>query len=140
MQVGLKEVAVSTQENMLGCLMAGLRARTTAATSANAASSRSHAILTFRLRQVRGNAILSIPSLAQSRTEHLDRPQRLPEFWEVLDLMHTRPEMSGRSLRMHDVTDNTVPCLTCLAVAGAGGHRRLTQQQPGRVQPKDTCC
>jgi hypothetical protein len=51
-QVGLREVAVANQEDMLGCLVAGLRARTTAATSANAASSRSHAILTFRLRQV----------------------------------------------------------------------------------------
>lgn len=42
---------VFSGEQLLQCLMSGLAARATAATHANAHSSRSHAIFTIRLRQ-----------------------------------------------------------------------------------------
>jgi hypothetical protein len=42
---------VSTRQQLLQCLLDGLRARRTAATNANAHSSRSHAVFTIRVRQ-----------------------------------------------------------------------------------------
>ncbi|GBF91568.1 kinesin [Raphidocelis subcapitata] len=56
--VGLEEVTVSNRQQLLQCLLDGLRARRTAATNANAHSSRSHAVFTLRVRQTarRGGA------------------------------------------------------------------------------------
>jgi len=49
--VGLEEVKVSDRQQLLQCLLDGLRARRTAATNLNAHSSRSHAVFTIRVRQ-----------------------------------------------------------------------------------------
>jgi hypothetical protein len=46
-----RPLQVSTRQQLLQCLLDGLRARRTAATNANAHSSRSHAIFTIRVRQ-----------------------------------------------------------------------------------------
>ncbi|KAI8477310.1 MAG: hypothetical protein J3K34DRAFT_515962 [Monoraphidium minutum] len=49
--LGLEEVKVSDRQQLLQCLLDGLRARATAATNANAHSSRSHAVFTIRVRR-----------------------------------------------------------------------------------------
>jgi hypothetical protein len=49
---------VTNREQLLQCLLDGLRARATAATNANAHSSRSHAVFTIRVRQTARRLLL----------------------------------------------------------------------------------
>ncbi|KAH7831620.1 putative Kinesin motor domain [Monocercomonoides exilis] len=81
---GLREVNATTVEDLMGAVEAGTRARSTGTTSANADSSRSHAILQIAIKQKRTGDLVgkfSFIDLAGSErgadTMHADRQTRL---------------------------------------------------------------
>ena len=73
---GLSQVPIASEEEALGALFAGERARVTASHALNRASSRGHSILTLTLRR-RGAAGREAPSSAQLQLVDLAGSERL---------------------------------------------------------------